>query len=149
MHRTAPVQRRSRCNWPPTACTAQRGIVLIEALIAILLFSVGVLALVGLQGTLAKDVTHAKSRSEASLLANQLIGQIWVDQANLSSYAVNGGTCSANYAPCQSWRSSLMGTLPAATADVTVNGSQVDITLAWRVPGEAAGRYRITSVVSR
>jgi len=61
---------------------SQQGIILLEALIAILIFSMGVLALVGLQAAMAKNTTDAKFRSEAGYIAQQRIGLIWSDPAN-------------------------------------------------------------------
>ena len=51
---------------------------LLEAFIAILIFSMGILAIVGMQASAVKTSADAKYRSEASLLANELIGQMWV-----------------------------------------------------------------------
>ena len=45
----------------------QRGIALIEVLVAVLLFALGILALVGLQASMNKNVTQAKLRGEASV----------------------------------------------------------------------------------
>ncbi len=65
---------------PPVRATkAQQGVVLLEALIAILIFSLGVLGLVGLQATMIKSTSEAKFRSEASFIAQQKIGQMWAD----------------------------------------------------------------------
>lgn len=61
---------------------SQQGVILLEALIAILIFSMGVLALVGLQAAMIKNTTEAKFRSEAAFLAQQRIGLIWSDPAN-------------------------------------------------------------------
>lgn len=55
----------------------QAGSMLLEGLISILLFSIGILAIVGLQAASIKMVGDAKYRSDASLLADQLIGQMW------------------------------------------------------------------------
>ena len=71
---------------------AQRGGLLLEALIGILLFSIGILAVVALQGSATKAVTEAKFRSDASFLADQLVGQIWANRANATTYAYVGGT---------------------------------------------------------
>ena len=60
---------------------------LIEALIAILIFSIGILAVVGMQATAIKNVTESKSRSEAAFLAEELMAQMWIDQ-NISTGAV-------------------------------------------------------------
>jgi type IV pilus assembly protein PilV len=64
------------------------GSILLEALISILIFSVGMLALIGMQATTIKQVGDAKYRTDASLLANDLIGQMWLSDrtpANLTS----------------------------------------------------------------
>lgn len=129
----------------------QGGIILIEVLISVFIFSIGVLALVGLQAVMTKNVTHAKLRGEASYLANQLIGQMWVDQANLGNYAMTAGTCAAaGYANCTNWRSAVQQTLPGGAADVTVNGTAVRIALTWRLPGgaEVPGRYEIDANIT-
>lgn len=64
----------------------QEGVMLIEALIAILIFSIGVLAIVGLQATMIKNTADAKYRSEASYIAQARIGQMWADPGNLAAY---------------------------------------------------------------
>jgi type IV pilus assembly protein PilV len=56
---------------------AQSGVMLIEALIALLIFSLGVLGIVGLQSTATKVSGDARYRSEAALMANELIGKMW------------------------------------------------------------------------
>jgi type IV pilus assembly protein PilV len=66
--------------------STQRGVLLIEALVAILIFSVGVLAIVGLQANMLKNTADSKYRSEASYIAQARIGQMWADPANLASY---------------------------------------------------------------
>jgi type IV pilus assembly protein PilV len=73
----------------------QGGVLLLEAMIAILLFSVGVLAVVGLQANAIKNVTQSKYRSDAAFLADQIIGQMWADRANIPNYVLPSGT-SAN-----------------------------------------------------
>ena len=65
---------------------SQTGVMLLEALIGILIFSIGILALIGMQGAAIRNTTDARYRSEASFLANQIIGQMWVDRANLALY---------------------------------------------------------------
>lgn len=57
--------------------SGQRGVILLETLIAILIFSIGILALVGLQAVMISNTTDAKYRSEASLIAQKRIAVIW------------------------------------------------------------------------
>lgn len=72
---------------------SQSGAMLLEALIAILIFSLGILAVIGLQAQSIRNSAEAKYRSDASYLANQLIGRMWADRANLAGYAHRpGGT---------------------------------------------------------
>lgn len=56
----------------------QRGLVLLEGLIAILIFSMAILAVVGLQGTAINKSADAQYRADAAFLANQLLAQMWV-----------------------------------------------------------------------
>ena len=66
---------------------AQEGVMLLEALVAILIFSVGVVAVMGMQAVSIEQVTQAKYRMDASYLANQIVGKMWTDQPNLATYA--------------------------------------------------------------
>lgn len=65
---------------------------MLEALVSILLFSMGVLALVGLQGAMIKNSSDAKFRTEASYLAQQWIGRMWADPSNLAAYLIQDST---------------------------------------------------------
>jgi type IV pilus assembly protein PilV len=77
----------------PSRRQNQSGAMLLEALIAILIFSLGILAIIGLQAQSIRNSAESKYRSDASYLANQLIGRMWVDRANLDTYSHNpGGT---------------------------------------------------------
>ena len=48
-------------------------------MIAILIFSMGVLAIVGLQAAMIKNTADSKYRAEASYIAQKRIGQMWAD----------------------------------------------------------------------
>lgn len=60
------------------APTFQRGVMLLEALIAILIFSLGILAMVGMQAVALNHSGQAKYRADASFLANKLVAQMWI-----------------------------------------------------------------------
>ena len=64
--------------------SSQRGVALIEAMVAILLFSIGVLAVAGLQASMLKNTTDSKYRADASYIAQQRIGLLWADPANVT-----------------------------------------------------------------
>ena len=55
----------------------QSGVMLLEALIAILVFSLGVFGVVGMQASAIVASRDAKYRSDASLLADDLVGLMW------------------------------------------------------------------------
>lgn len=103
----------------------QRGIVLLEGMIAILIFSFGILAIVGLQAASIRHTTDAKYRVDASFLANQSIGMMWADRTNLASYAVTNEVISS---------------LPNGKRTIAVAGTQVTVTVTWQVPGESVVR---------
>jgi len=142
------------------ATKGQRGVMLLEALIGILVFSAGVLGLVAMHAASVAEVTAARQRAQASYYANQIIGQMWSDnRANLTGYAhfgVAGTPCAfggtaTGYQNAINWLNTLRapGTgLPGATAmsnrtqiAVTPNtpatgNTQVSVTICWKAPEE-------------
>lgn len=119
----------------PGGLHPESGIALIEALISVLLLSLGILGLIGLQGSMSANLTDAKYRAEASFLANQLLGQMWIDQTNLAKYAISGSSCTQTYNQCSDWLTKVGKELPGGGASVTLNGTAVTITVTWRTPG--------------
>ena len=115
---------------------SQGGVILIEALIGILIFSIGILALIGMQAAAMKNTTDARYRSEAAFLANQLIGQMWVDRANLAQY----DDAVAAYPPRAEWRNEVAALLPGALVPsikvVAANNNQVTVLVQWRQPAD-------------
>ncbi len=101
----------------------QSGVMLLEALIAILIFSVGILGIVGMQASTIKASRDGKFRSEAGLLANELIGQMWVGARDGTTLRDNFQTGGAIYLP---WAARVAATLPGAGA--TANPPLVTIT---------------------
>ena len=71
------------------AARPQRGVMLIEALVAIAIFSFAILGIMGLQATAIRAVRDADYRAKASLFANQIVGRMWVDRFNVPTYALN------------------------------------------------------------
>lgn len=117
----------------------QGGVMLIEALIGLLIFMLGILALIGMQGIAMQYTIDAKFRSEASFLTNQIIGTMWVDRANIGAYDTTSG---AGTTQRTAWISSVQETLPGATAGnaptIAISGRQATVTVSWQRPGEAA-----------
>ena len=57
----------------------QSGVMLIEALVGILIFAIGILALIAMQATAVRATQDARYRTEAVNYANDLLGQILVN----------------------------------------------------------------------
>ena len=122
----------------------QGGVMLLEALIAILIFSIGILAVVGMQAVTIKNVTDSKHRTEAAFLTNKLLSQMWTDAGNIASYAYPGS--GAVPTRLNGWVGQVNTTLPAAAANppiVTITGASatgalVTIQVRWQLPEEAS-----------
>ena len=118
--------------------------VLIESLLAVLIFSLGILALVGLQATSVKQSADAKYRSEAALLANEIIGQMWV--SDRTTAALEASFQSPGGAEYNNWLANRVGTvLPGVAANsptaptIDIDGQGiVTVTVRWLAPNEPA-----------
>ncbi len=93
--------------------TYQSGMMLLEALIGILIFSIGILALVAMQTAAVSAVSDAQYRVEAVNLASEMLAQVWttVDRssdANLAAsllqyeHQATGAPNSCNFSGAQS-----------------------------------------------
>ena len=65
---------------------------LLEVMIGMLLFLIGILDVMGLQAVSMKNTVDAKYRTEATYLVNQIIGRMWADSTNLANYSIPEGT---------------------------------------------------------
>lgn len=113
--------------------SAQEGVALIEAMIAILIFSIGILAIVGLQATMIKNTADSKYRSDASYIAQARIGEMWADPANVASYLETNTDISSQ--------------LPGGTRTVTqLNPGQYQVTVTWVQPGTNGTTHTFTTI---
>lgn len=135
--------------------------ILIEGLIAIFIFSVGILAIVGMQAASIKHSADAKYRADASLLANQIIGQMWANQGanalNLLTFAHNpAGTtiCTPSISASSNlnvtkWTAAVAEALPAAPASkqkITIGTNNlVTVTICWRGPQDPQDRHFVAT----
>jgi type IV pilus assembly protein PilV len=110
---------------------------LLEALIAILIFSLSLMAMIGMQAVALRNVGEAKYRMDATFLANQIISQMWVDRANLAAYAYDGGAPSAALADWIAQVNQLPGASDNPPSIEIGAGSQVTVTVYWQHPDQA------------
>lgn len=121
-----------------------RGMTLVEVLVAIVIFSVGVLGLVRLQATAVKMSTDARQRAEATFLADQLIARMLIsDPATAATFAHHPagstrcapiGAASTNPLVTE-WLRQVTAAFPRVSADdqqVVVDGSDVTVRLCWK-----------------
>ena len=117
---------------------------LLEALVAILVFSLGVLSLVGLQAASMRQSIQAKYRADAALLADQLVGEMWVSNRSFTALKANFETGGTNF---NTWNTTVSNRLPGAAATASVASqadgsggltSLVTITIQWKAPNEPA-----------
>lgn len=135
---------------PRTPSTFSRGFSLIEILIAILILSVGLLGNAGLVAASLKNSNNAYYRSQASVLAADILDRMRANLPNdrtlrlteAAYYIVTvngscGGSGLAN-TECTEWRQSIAAALPAGTGAVTVsNTGLATITIQWGNPTES------------
>lgn len=139
---------------PANPLGKQAGVMLIEALIAILIFSLGILAIVKLQATSIQQSASAESRALASMLANDVISQMWASDrtpATLKSNFESGtGT------PFTTWRSKVIASglpkvsttqntptvsvalQPAGCTGSACTSALVSVTVFWQAPTDTA-----------
>lgn len=153
--RTGRQQRR------PTAHRDQRGVLLLEALIAILIFSLGILGAVGLQAASIKQATAAEDRALAASLTNDLISRMWSsDHATLSTHFGSSGDGYTNWVasvksaklPGVADNESLKPTISFSDGPASASGvdrsTVAQITVKWQAHHEsAAHQYTAIAVI--
>src|SRR5690606_29154861 len=143
----------------------QSGSTMLEALIAILIFSLGILSLVGLLGTSVKDTANSVYRTQASLLANEIVGQMWAGSQtieNPTDTSVQNYLATFEGSGAAAWRGKVANTLPGVVEAaegaegggsnlpvIEVDGNNnVTVTLFWKSPGDSsAHKYVMTTRV--
>jgi type IV pilus assembly protein PilV len=137
----------------------QSGAGLVEGLTSLVVLSVGILGLIGMQATLIQDSTESRVRMQAGFFATSVLGMAAANPQNVGCFIVN----SAQAAPCTSsdaqtqasgWLDQVMSTLPGATGvppQVAYDNAsgQLTVTLRWQMKGESVvHNYVSTTQVS-
>ena len=124
---------------------------LLEGLIAVLIFSMGILAIVGMQAATLKASGDAKYRSDAGMLANQLVGTMLVSNRLPATLKANFDSSVSGAPSYATWSADVQNALPgvaanpptvsvvdATDASATSRLSQVTITIFWQAPNDSA-----------
>jgi type IV pilus assembly protein PilV len=122
----------------------QQGFTLVEILVAVLVLTIGLLGLAGLQATTMRFNHSAYMRSQATNLAYDIADRMRVNrnEASLGEYdgaiedppptctnpVLSGDLASQDI---QEWRNALACTLPSGKGSVSRNGNIFTITIQW------------------
>lgn len=146
---------------PRISCQAQIGFTLLEVLVAMIVLSIGLLGLAGLQATGLQANHSAYLRSQASFLAYDMLDIMRIDRTGSQSgiYNIAMGDALATASPqaeVDAWGSRVISSLPSGDASVVsaqtmVSGlqvTQVTITIQWddsRAGGLAQQQFIVNS----
>lgn len=133
---------------------SQTGSFILEALISVVIFAVGLIALMGMSAHAVGQIGQAKYRNDASYLASELIGELWVSASLPNAF---------NY---DAWMDRVAATLPSGAATVgdppddpnvleckdngtgKPSGTIVCIRITWR-DKDATHQYLTTTQINR
>ena len=139
-----------------------RGFTLVEVMVALLVFSLGVLGLVGLQGGAVRFSSDARQRADATFLADQLMARALIaDPTTLASFAhkpadaacVPTGNVST-HPTVTAWLDEVSALLPKADAAkqqviVDAPNSKIIVRLCWQNGSDAQHQLAVTNVLQR
>jgi len=134
---------------------AARGALLLEALAAIAVFSLGILGHAALTGAIVRHVEDARCRTEAAHLAQALLARMGAENPAALAGRYGDGNAGSGYAAFERAArrmpgGGLAGNAPeiAVLAGPTPASRTVTVTLRWQLPGErVAHRFQATAVV--
>jgi len=110
----------------------QRGMTLIEVLVAILIFSFGLVGLVALQARALQYSTSAEDTNRAALLASEAAALMTLKD-----------TLSLSASDLQAWQARVAtpasGGLPNGVGDIATGSGTATLTITWRSPNAASG----------
>lgn len=115
---------------PASRQQSQVGMMLIEVMVSILIFSIGILGLVGLQTVATQNAASAEYRTIAATLANDMVAQMWIKKtANPSSAGISSDITT--------WKTKVTNSiLPNASGAVTRTNGLTTVTVTWKPPSK-------------
>jgi len=136
---------------------AQRGVGLMEALIALAILAFGMLAMTRFQTRLIGAGTEAQNRLVAMRFGDELLNMVRVDTDNAACYTSPQGACASTTASSArtKWLSDVQASLPQSQTPVAqISGNQMTVTINWnaKATGEeesalAAHQVQVTTDV--
>ncbi|WP_308363765.1 MULTISPECIES: type IV pilus modification protein PilV [unclassified Microbulbifer] len=135
---------------------SQRGATLIEVMVTVLILSTSLLGLAALQNKSLQYNHSAYLRSQANILASDLLDRARINRGNLAGYnltvdATVTGTSVADQ-DLSAWRTNLSNALPNGTGGITCNNTGIcTVTIQWSekdATGVADGNGRVDNSLS-
>lgn len=141
------AKQSKRCS-QPRSLRQQSGLGLIEILVAVLVLGIGILGVASTQVVSLQMSSQSQNRSQAVLLAEDILDRIRANSDNPGAYALaqgdaqgaDNGACDTSFVPANAtvaandlaaWENSLACLLPDAERTVAVNGNTVTVTIDW------------------
>lgn len=130
----------------------QRGVALLEAMIATVILALGLLGAIGMQAKAFSVLADASMRAEATMASEKLLSMMTVDQAAITEYNYSGtGAASTRMA---TWLADTKVQIPGAEVKVVVTPvnatrTQVDLSIGWtRKQGALPSYHKVTAYVA-
>lgn len=111
----------------------ERGSMMMEVMVSVLLLSVGVLGLVRVLGTTVRDSGDIEYRSVAASVADESLARMWIDRANMAAHVVTDED---------------VAQLPSGKRTITVVGNVATVLITWQAPGDPVRRHRVTATIA-
>jgi type IV pilus assembly protein PilV len=111
----------------------QKGVLMVEVLVAIVILSFGMLGLVGLQAAITASSINSEDRTQASMLADEIVTTMWLNK-----------TVTLPAADITTWQTRVLASRLKATGSVSVFAGVATVTLVWKAPTKKATDYSNT-----
>ncbi len=140
-----------------TANTGQRGVSLLEVMIAVLVLAVGILGAASLQLNAIRYSASAGYSTQAALTAGDMLERMRANPSALPHYAAASvtGVCAANAGGASitaqdmaDFARSVTCELPAAAASIAVAGGRATVSISWSEARTVANEGNTVFVVS-
>ena len=129
--------------------SSQAGLGLIDALVALVILSFGMLALAGFQVRLLTQSTDANSRVVVSAFADELLNTVLVDSENSLCYqrpmpsacTSSGASAAAAASAAEAWSQRVASAVPgflSASAALQDSGRRLTVSIRWTSKGKEA-----------
>lgn len=128
----------------------KKGFFIIEALISILVFMIGILGILQLQVGQMQATADAQYRAQASYMAENLMSEIIIDKGNIDTFV---DKTNATYSD---WEGNLRNALPGvnefppevSTSIAASGGTLVTVVVKWKAPqSESESKYELKSTI--